>query len=156
MPRRCSPFFYVTFAASYAVGRHDVHPLWAGKPPRPTLNALHVSTWQSRVACAARIVGRSSRECVLRVLEGVVQSLVRARARCTRDDRRGGGEGGRASGWVSRVHSREPDNFPPYLSLGDCARVRSGFDSSARASVGGAAEVREVLFLLFLFLFADA
>lgn len=30
------------------------------------------------------------------------------------------------------MHAREPDNFPPYLSLGDCARVRSGFGLSER------------------------
>lgn len=53
-------------------------------------------------------VRQSSRECVLRVLEGAEQPFVRARTRCPRNGRRE---------WTMYTHV-EPDNFPPYLFLG--------------------------------------
>lgn len=75
-------------------------------------------TWSARRVPRAMAgnIGRSSRECALRVLEGVEQ-LFHQRGMHTR----------RSPG-VSHVYARESNNFPSYLSLGVPARVRSGFD----------------------------
>lgn len=91
----------------------------------------------ARASRASRESSDDRPESVLRVLEGVEQPLVRARTQYTRDGRRrrreGEGKGqrhgerGSGEGGVNHVHAREPNNFPPYLSLGGYARVRSGF-----------------------------
>lgn len=49
------------------------------------------------------------------------------------------------------MHAREPDNFPPYLSLGDCARVRSGFGLSERMEMQQNYAHFDFFFLFHLF-----